>query len=112
MKKYHIGRNHLSEHSVQRGSPVLDLLDALAGAWQLVLSADPSFRGNASLRGAAACKNPQGCPFQVLSASSWFGLPSQARARAGPRSVRCGGVTALFVVSGDVSRFGRDENGD
>jgi cold shock protein len=41
-----------------------------------------------------------GMPILNLSASSWFGLPSQARKRAGPLSVRCGGVTHRSLVSG------------
>jgi hypothetical protein len=56
MKKYQIYRAHMSKHSVQRGSAVLDLLDALAGALQLVLSGDLSFSGNARLRGQQLVK--------------------------------------------------------
>ena len=41
MKNCDIGRDDLSEQSVQRGSLVLDTCDALAGVWELVLAGEP-----------------------------------------------------------------------
>jgi len=60
---------------------VLDLLDAFADTWWLVVSGDPSFTRERRLRGTAACKTRKGAHFRdcrLLHGSAC--LPKRERA--------------------------------